>query len=562
MNPVELHLPYSHSEEDLIAAFAREARIPLSRAAKYAILRKSIDARKKSQIRIVYQVTERSTLPALLGVAGQVMADKLVDIGDQHLGNDILGQAPSRSSGSARPRIVVAGAGPAGLFATLYLALAGCRPLLIERGQPVEQRQVDVARFWSGGAFDPESNVQFGEGGAGTFSDGKLTTGIRNPRCRAVLEELVLMGAPADILYLAKPHVGTDRLRAVVTALRHKIRLLGGNIYFGTRLTGLLTATDPDTGHQQRLRGIVVAQTESFELPVDALVLAVGHSARDTFRMLQQDGIRMEQKPFSVGVRIEHPQTLIDRSQYGQAAGHPNLPPAEYKLSCQLPDARTVYTFCMCPGGQVIASASADGEVVTNGMSHYSRDGENANSALLVPVGPDDFASDDPLAGMYFQQQIENKAYLAGGSNHRAPAQMVGDFLGSASSTTFLSPVNPTYSNGVTFTDLSAVLPSVVTDSLKAGLPILSRKLHGFADPGAILTGVETRSSSPVRILRDDAGQSSLAGLFPCGEGAGYAGGIVSAAVDGLRAAAFVLASRTGPLVGSPAPSDESAGAV
>lgn len=534
MNPVDLQLPYDHSEADLIAAFSKTARISQARAAQYAILRKSIDARKKNDIRIVYQVAEQAACPALLGVAGLVSTSTITQ--------------PSE------PRIVVVGAGPAGLFATLYLALAGRRPLLIERGQPVEQRQIDVARFWKGGRLDPESNVQFGEGGAGTFSDGKLTTGIRDPRCRAVLEELVLLGAPQEILYLTKPHVGTDRLRSVVAAMRRKIQQLGGEVRFGTRLTGLITGTDSETGRQRQLTGIIVEQDgktpDAEELPASAVILAVGHSARDTFRMLQQSGVTLKQKPFSVGLRIEHRQHQIDQSQYGSAAGHPNLPPAEYKLSCQLPDGRAVYTFCMCPGGQVIASASADGEVVTNGMSHFSRNGENANSALLVPVSSADFASSDPLAGMHFQQKLEQAAFLAGGGQHRAPAQRVGDFmtgsdLATKSAIGMVVPVDPTYTNGVTLTDLTTILPAFVTDSLRAGLPLLARKLHDFADPDAILTGVETRSSSPVRVVRDETGQSSLPGLYPCGEGAGYAGGIMSAAVDGLRCAEAASLLRT-----------------
>ena len=547
-------MPYSHTELDLIEAFARKAGLPPERAARYAILRKSIDARKKSDIRIVYHIAEQSALPSPIGVAGLL-----------------------REREAARPdasRIVVVGAGPAGLFATLYLALAGLRPLLVERGQSVEQRQQDVARFWSGGALDPESNVQFGEGGAGTFSDGKLTTGIRDPRCRAVLEELVLLGGPPEILFLAKPHVGTDRLRKVVLAMRQKILANGGEIRFGTRLTGLLTAPDPADGERHRLTGILLESSGAAirqadgsssavrigteEVPVAAVILAIGHSARDTFHMLQQTGLTMTQKPFAVGVRIEHPQRLIDHAQYGHVAGHPNLPPAEYKLACPLSSGRTLYTFCMCPGGQVIASANADGEVVTNGMSHFSRDGVNANSALLVPVGPEDFSSTDPLAGVAFQQQMERRAFQAGGGRHRAPVQRVGDFMGIGHSGKMISArspsgspenrVDPTYTNGVTFAELSDALPPFVAEGLREGLPLLAGKLRGFADPDAVMTGVETRSSSPVRLVRDDTLQSSLAGLYPCGEGAGYAGGIMSAAVDGLRCAEAMMNSCSGSL--------------
>jgi len=561
MKTVDLQLPYTHTEMDLIEAFARKAGISLERAARYAILRKSIDARKKSDIRIVYQIAEQTALPSPIGVAGLLRQS-----GDR--------LATSVIRAASKDRIVVVGAGPAGLFATLYLALAGLRPLLVERGQPVERRQQDVARFWSGGALDPESNVQFGEGGAGTFSDGKLTTGIRDPRCRAVLEELVLLGGPPEILFLAKPHVGTDRLRAVVLSVRQKILSHGGEIRFGTRLAGLQTAADSSEGHRQRLTGVVlessgvaasqdsVAQSGDHpqieEVPASAVILAIGHSARDTFRMLQKAGLTMTQKPFAVGVRIEHLQLLIDHTQYGHAAGHPNLPPAEYKLACPLSNGRTLYTFCMCPGGQVIASASADGEVVTNGMSHFSRDGVNANSALLVPVGPEDFESTDPLAGVAFQQQLERQAFQAGGGRHRTPAQRVGDFLGKSYSEKMAANqmfsgssenrVDPTYTNGVMFTELADILPPFVSEGLREGIPLLAGKLRGFADPDAVLTGVETRSSSPVRLVRDDTLQSSMAGLYPCGEGAGYAGGIMSAAVDGLRCAEAVAASQSGPM--------------
>ncbi len=524
MKPVDLSLPYTHTPSQLVEAFARKAHLSLEQAAHYAILRKSIDARKKSDIRIVYQLTEDRFLEIPRGVA------ELVD---------------RAWTASAHKRVVVVGAGPAGLFAALYLALAGLQPLLIERGRPVEQRQLDVARFWNGGPLDPESNVQFGEGGAGTFSDGKLTTGIRDPRIRAVLEEFVLLGAPPEILFLSKPHIGTDRLRTVVAAMRQKIVAAGGEVRFQTRLTGVLTGSASAPGGPDQVRGIRIQTGTQApqEIPADAIVLAIGHSARDTFGLLKEVGVAMSPKPFSVGVRIEHCQSLIDRAQYGPAAGHPSLPPAEYKLSCPLDSGRTLYSFCMCPGGQVIAAASADGEVVTNGMSHFSRDGENANSALLVPVRPEDFATDDPLAGMHFQQQIERKAFAAAGQAGKAPAQRVGDFLSLHGGIAADRMVNPTYANGVAFTDLADVLPAFVLHDLKDGLPLLARKLHGFADPGAVLTGVETRSSSPVRIVRDESGQSSLAGLFPCGEGAGYAGGIMSAAVDGLRCAEKIVAS-------------------
>jgi hypothetical protein len=470
---------------------------------------------------------------------------------------------------SGRPRPVVVGTGPAGLFAALFLALAGRQPLLIERGQPIEQRQLDVARFWHSGQLDPESNIQFGEGGAGTFSDGKLTTGIKDPYCRAVLEELVLAGAPDDLLYAAKPHVGTDLLRTAMIGLRRKILAHGGEIRYGCRLTGIETASG-------RLRAVhLSSQGHTGEVAVDQLILATGHSARDVFTLLNDLNVPLAAKPFSLGVRIEHPQALIDQSQYALLAGNPGLPPAEYKLVCHLDDGRSVYTFCMCPGGQVVAAASEPGGVVTNGMSHRARNLAQANSALLVGVTPADFPGEDALAGMRWQRAIEQSAFRTAGSTYAAPVQSVGDFLGGsrqirhdrslpdngrqlishaaaelghaavelghAAAELGHAAAEPSYRPGVRWCDLDDCLPAFVCRSLRDALPVLDRKLVGFADPTAVLTGVETRSSSPVRILRDNNRQSALGGLYPAGEGAGYAGGIMSAAVDGLRSAETVL---------------------
>ncbi len=525
----ELRLPLGHSENDLIGLIARCAGRPADsiRADSYRIIKKSIDARRKPMIVLQYTIELDPQPLALSGISS------------------LLPTAAGSLSGHPRP--VVVGAGPAGLFAALYLSLAGLYPILFERGKPVEERQLDVDRFWQTGQLDPASNVQFGEGGAGTFSDGKLTSGIRDPRCRAILEELVMAGAPPEILFWAKPHVGTDHLRIVVQKLRHKILQHGGEIHFNSRLCSLSCEKGGN-----RLSGLAIEQQTppgsqpiTSEWPVRQLILAVGHSARDTFSWLADLPVVMEPKPFSLGVRIEHRQLAIDQSQYGQPAGHPQLPPAEYKLACHLPNGRSVYTFCMCPGGQVVASASETGGVVTNGMSYFARDQHNANSALLVGVDPEDFPAPGPLGGMHWQRAIEQLAYKAGGQEFRAPAQRLGAFLRQSSSPKISddSP-NPTYRPGVNWCDLEECLPAAVLESLRTAIPLLDKKLPGFAAADSILTGPETRSSSPLRILRDEHFQASLKGLYPCGEGAGYAGGIMSAAVDGLRCAEAVLLQR------------------
>ena len=429
---------------------------------------------------------------------------------------------------------IVVGAGPAGLFAALVLARCGARPILLERGRCVEQRRQDVERFWSGGALNLESNVQFGEGGAGAFSDGKLNTGTKDLRHRFILKELVRCGAPDTILYDAKPHVGTDMLHIALKNLRAELLELGTDIRFGHRLTAI--------GVQDgALQKITVRTDEGlYELPARQLVIAPGHSARDTFAMLYQAGVTMEQKPFAVGVRIEHRQRDMDAAQYKRYASHPGLPAATYKLSCHLPNGRSAFSFCVCPGGQVVAAASEAGRVVTNGMSEYARDRENINGALLVNVTPEDFGSDHPLAGIAFQRALEERAYALGGSTYAAPCQRVEDFLAHRPSVS-CGKVQPSYRPCVVYTDLHACLPSFVAETIELALPLLDRKIHGYAHGDALLTAVESRSSSPVRILRGADGQCNIAGLYPCGEGAGYAGGILSAAADGMRCAEQLL---------------------
>ena len=429
---------------------------------------------------------------------------------------------------------IVVGAGPAGLFAALVLARCGARPIVLERGRPVEQRQADVERFWSGGALDTESNVQFGEGGAGAFSDGKLNTGTRDVRHRFIMETLVRCGAPESILTDAKPHVGTDMLHIALRSLRRELTEAGADIRFGARLEGVRVMDGAVCGVTVRQDGAV------YDLPARQVVLALGHSARDTFEMLYRAGLAMEQKPFAMGVRIEHRQADVDAAQYRALAGHPALPPSTYKLSCHLPNGRSAFSFCVCPGGQVVAAASETGRTVTNGMSEYARSGENINGALLVNVTAEDFPSPHPLAGIALQRQVEEAAFALGGGDYRAPCQRVEDFLRGAPSTV-AGRVTPSYRPGVVYTDMARCLPPFITETLRLALPVLGKKLKGYDDPDALLTGVETRSSSPVRLVRDDRYEANIRGIYPCGEGAGYAGGILSAAADGMRCAEKLL---------------------
>lgn len=489
------------------------------------IARQSIDARNKSQVH--YVCTVDISLPNEEQVVKHASGKNVTLHAPQPY------CFPEVKRTSSLPPVIV-GMGPAGLFAGLYLARAGIPCIVLERGQDVDRRTTDVEHFWEKGTLDPSSNVQFGEGGAGTFSDGKLTTGTHDPRIATVFESLVAAGAPEDIRYSHKPHIGTDVLREVVKTIRQEMISLGCEVRFGHRMSGLL-----HSGGQ--LTGVTVTTARGeYTLDCDTLILAPGHSARDTFRMLKDAGVPMEQKPFAIGVRIEHNQADVSKQQYGPA--WEQLPPSDYKLACHLPNGRSAFTFCVCPGGQVVAAASGPEQVVTNGMSLRARNGKNINGGFLVGVGPEDFPDSDVLAGVRFQEQWEHTAWKVGGENYYAPAQRVEDFLaGHPSDGPGL--ILPTYRPGVTWTDVSKALPDAVSSTLRGALPLMDRKLRGFSAPDSVLTGIETRSSSPVRILRDESYQSALRGLYPCGEGAGYAGGIVSAAVDGIRVAEAVAAS-------------------
>jgi uncharacterized FAD-dependent dehydrogenase len=528
----ELSLPLHHPDEALPAAICKRLRITPRELIRHVVARRAHDARDKTDIKLVYSID--------VNVKDEdgVLARFRKDAGVQRTPNTaykFVAKAPADA-----PRPVVIGAGPCGLFAGLILAQMGYRPIILDRGKVVRERTKDTWGLWRKGVLNPESNVQFGEGGAGTFSDGKLYSRIKDQRHldRKVLTEFVKAGAPPEILTEAHPHIGTFRLVTMVESMRATIEGLGGEYRFGTRVDGLDIATD--AAGARRVRGLHLHTGDYLE--ASAVVLAIGHSARDTFEMLFAAGVHVEAKPFSIGVRIEHPQSWIDRARFGVDAGNAILGAAEYHISHHCKNGRTVYSFCMCPGGTVVAATSEEGRVATNGMSQYSRNERNANSGFVVAIDPARDYPGDPLAGIALQRHWESQAFVAGGSSYRAPAQRVGDFLAGRASES-LGKVVPSYRPGVTPTDLALCLPDYAVEAMREAIPVFGRQIPGYDHPDVVMTGVETRTSSPVRFTRGDDFQSlNTAGLFPAGEGAGYAGGILSAAVDGIKIAEAVAA--------------------
>jgi len=510
-----IKLPVFYTTEDLKEEIKSKLKIGDYDIISFEILKESIDAHRRGKV--------LKNVNVALSLRGE---QRFLDLPFVEKHEKYFYEYPPVSRCKKRP--VIVGSGPAGMFAGLILAISGAEPVIIERGLDIDARVKTVSDFFLTGRLDTEFNIQFGEGGAGTFSDGKLNTGTKDPRKRKVLEEFVACGAPEEILISGKPHIGTDKLVEVMKNLRRKIIEHGGEFIFSCKLEDIYIANNSVYG----------IKTSKGEFETDTLVLAIGHSARDTFKMLHDKGAYMTRKSFSVGVRIEHPQKVINKVSYHEYADL--LPPADYKAAVHLKDGRGVYTFCMCPGGSVVAAASEKEGVVTNGMSNFKRDGRNANSALLVSVLPTDFDGDDIFAGMKFQQKLEKSAYFMAGEGYKAPIQLVSDFLKKQKSAS-LGSVEPTYPIGVTLSNLHNLFPQYISSALSESIPLIGRQLHGFDLPDAVLTAVESRSSSPVRIMRNELYQSNIKGLFPCGEGAGYAGGIMSAAVDGIKVAESIL---------------------
>lgn len=519
-----VHLPLDYTEDTVRKNAAKHLRIDECAIKSCNIFRRSVDARKKDNIYFLTSVD----------VVLNTNEDKIIRKCKNAQIVKPYHYDVSKWSGDTSP--IVVGSGPAGLFAALILAQSGAKPILIERGKDIDNRTADVNAFWTNGKLNSQSNVQFGEGGAGTFSDGKLNSGTKDMRQRKVLEEFVSHGAPDEILYNAKPHIGTDKLKITVKNIRQEIIELGGQVMFETQLT------DFNAKDGKIVSAIVCKNNKTEIIETDNIILAIGHSARDTFEMLYDKKIPIEAKSFSVGARIEHLREHIDRSQYGKFAGNKRLGAANYKMNIHLENGRGVYTFCMCPGGRVVNASSEEGRLVTNGMSEFSRNETNSNSALLVGVNPDDFAGEHPLKCMHFQRELEEKAFSLGGGDYSAPVQRVTDFLHRQKSTQ-LGEVVPSIGPNFSLSDISTIFPEYITESMKQGIVSMEAKLKGFDNGDAILTAVESRSSSPVRILRNNETLESVAikGLYPCGEGAGYAGGIISAAVDGLKCAEKII---------------------
>ena len=522
-------LPFDHHPDEIKKKAATKLGISEDKILSLKIQRRSLDARANRPLLRVYTV--------VVEVKNQdSLSEQIKKSGNLASWEETHYEIPYISGNKTGHRPLIIGSGPAGLFAGLILAEAGLEPMIVERGKPARERTKDVSAFWRSGNLNLESNVQFGEGGAGTFSDGKLGTRVKDKYLRKdkILQEMVKAGAPQDILLDNKPHVGTANLVKIVENLRKKIEDLGGEYRFESKVVDIIIEKD-------QVKGVVLASGEKINSSI--VVLAIGHSARDTFTMLKDRGVDLIPKPFSVGLRIEHPQLLIDQNQYGKDAGHSSLSAAEYQLSYRTSSGRTVYSFCMCPGGTVIGAASELDTVVTNGMSQYARDGKNANSAIVVEVYPSDY-EDDPLGGFGYQRKLEQGAFHLGGGNYFAPVQRLGDFVAGKPSSQ-LGMIKPTYKPGVRLADLGRALPDKFTDPIKEALQVFNKRIKGFANPDAVLTGVETRTSSPLRILREKDGQSvSVKGIYPVGEGSGYAGGIMSSAIDGIKAAEKVIHSR------------------